>query len=159
VARISAGEIGKAEDRREVEKFLEGGINKKVDLHNLQPDQLIKTANRYMGVPHCMGGTTRKCMDCSGLLYRAFSDHGISMPHNSEELARYGKIIPGKKDLKKGDLVFFVHTYRTSRFITHSGIYIGDQKFLHTSSSRGVTISSLENSWWQDKFIFGTRIF
>ncbi|TFG73904.1 MAG: NlpC/P60 family protein, partial [Thermodesulfobacteriales bacterium] len=96
--------------------------------------------------------------DCSGLLVTVFGTHGIVLPHNSEEQARYGKIINGKDGLKKGDLVFFIRSYKTDRFITHSGIYIGSNKFIHTSSTNGVTITSLSDPWWNEKFIFGTRI-
>jgi len=98
-------------------------------------------------------------MDCSGLLVTVFGKHGIRLPHNSEEQARYGKILPGTGNLKKGDLVFFIRSYRTSYFITHSGIYIGDNKFIHTSSSNGVTITSMDDPWWNEKFIFATRVF
>jgi cell wall-associated NlpC family hydrolase len=98
-------------------------------------------------------------MDCSGLLVTAFGRYNINLPHNSEDQARYGKIIADKGKLLKGDLVFFIKSYRTNRFITHSGIYIGSNKFIHTSSTKGVTITSLRDPWWRDKFIFGTRIF
>jgi cell wall-associated NlpC family hydrolase len=81
------------------------------------------------------------------------------MPHNSEEQARYGKLVAGVEGLKKGDLVFFIKTYNTSKFITHSGIYLGNNEFIHASSSQGVTITSLNNSYWKEKFLFGTRIF
>ena len=106
-----------------------------------------------------MGGTTMKCMDCSGLLLTVFREYGIALPHNSEEQARYGKIIPEINDLKKGDLIFFIRSYKTNRFITHSGIFIGNSKFIHTSTSKGVTITSLYDPWWNEKFIFGTRVF
>jgi cell wall-associated NlpC family hydrolase len=105
-----------------------------------------------------MGGTTMKCMDCSGLLVAVFATHGIYLPHNSEEQARYGKIIAGMDELKKGDLVFFIRSYKTHLFITHSGIYIGYNKFIHTSTKNGVTITSLSDPWWKEKFIFGTRV-
>ncbi len=62
-------------------------------------------------------------------------------------------------ELIKGDLVFFIRTYKTNRLITHSGIYIGNNKFIHTSTSNGVTITSLNDPWWKEKFIFGTRVF
>ncbi len=54
---------------------------------------------------------------------------------------------------------FFIRSYKTHHFITHSGIYVGDNKFIHTSSKNGVTITSLDDPWWNEKFIFGTRIF
>lgn len=144
---------------REYKRFLNGGVEKKLQTGNASSAEIIRTARKYMGVPHCMGGTTAECMDCSGLLVRVFDAYGISIPHNSEAQARYGKIITRKENLRKGDLVFFIRTYRTSHFITHSGIYVGDNQFLHVSSSQGVTVTSLENTWWKDKFIFGTRVF
>jgi murein DD-endopeptidase / murein LD-carboxypeptidase len=149
-------------DRTEEEKlrrFLEAGSEKPVNIKNASPDDIIKTAGSYLGVPYCMGGTTSKCLDCSGLLVTVFARHGINLPHNSEEQARYGKMIMGINDLRKGDLVFFIRSYKTPRLITHSGIYIGDNKFIHTSSRNGVSITSLDDSWWNKKFLFGTRVF
>ncbi|MDF1572781.1 MAG: C40 family peptidase [Bacteroidales bacterium] len=142
-----------------LQDFIDAGIEKMPDTGNTRPDDIIQTARKYLGVPHCMGGTTIKCMDCSGLLATVFSTHGIQLPHSSEEQARYGNIIAGMDELRKGDLVFFVRSYQTNRFITHSGIYIGNNQFIHASSSKGVTITSLNNSWWEEKFVFGTRIF
>ena len=106
-----------------------------------------------------MGGTTRKCMDCSGLLVAVFARYDIRLPHNSEEQAKYGRLIAVKDELRKGDLVFFIRSYKTQRFITHSGIYLGNNEFIHASSTNGVTITSLDDNWWKGKFIFGTRVF
>lgn len=146
-------------DRKEMNNFMTGGTEKEVDTRNVSADGIIETAQKFLGVPHCMGGTTMKCMDCSGLLVTVFAKNGINMPHNSEEQARYGKIVAGMDQLKKGDLVFFIKTYRTNQFITHSGICIGDNKFIHTSSSKGVIITSMNDPWWKERFVFGTRIF
>lgn len=156
---VSYSKLENKAGKGELSRFLEGGYGKKLTMGDVSGQDLIATSRKYLGVPHCMGGSTSKCMDCSGLLVRVFAIHGISLPHNSEEQARYGEIIESKSRLKKGDLVFFVNTYRTRRFITHSGIYVGKNRFIHTSSSQGVTITSLDNVWWRDKFIFGTRIF
>lgn len=139
--------------------FMVAGTEKMPDTHNTNPDEIIQTAQKYLGVPHCMGGESMKCMDCSGLLVTVFAAHNIHLPHNSEEQARYGTIIAGMDELKKGDLVFFIRSYKTTRFITHSGIYIGNHQFIHTSSSEGVTITSLNDPWWKEKFIFGTRLY
>lgn len=151
--------ISNKADKHLLMEFMEGGTGKMPVTGNTRPGDIIKTAEQYLGVPHCMGGTTMKCMDCSGLLVTVFGAHDIHLPHNSEEQARYGKIIAAKDELRKGDMVFFVRSYKTNQFITHSGIYIGNGQFIHTSSSRGVTITSLSNPWWEEKFIFGTRIF
>jgi cell wall-associated NlpC family hydrolase len=146
-------------EQKKLKDFMDAGTEKVINTSNTSPDGIIKTARQYIGVPHCMGGTTMKCIDCSGLLLAVFARHGIKLPHNSEEQARYGKIITVISELKTGDLVFFIRSYRTNRFITHSGIYMGNNEFIHTSSKVGVTITSLNDPWWSEKFIFGTRIF
>jgi hypothetical protein len=154
--------VNKTEGRtenRDLKKFMDGGMEKKLRTGDVTPSRIIKTARKYIGVPHCMGGITSKCMDCSGLLLRVFASYGINLPHNAEEQARYGKILNSREQLREGDLVFFVNTYKTNRYITHSGIYLGNGRFIHTSSSRGVTETALDNPWWRDKFIFGTRVF
>jgi murein DD-endopeptidase / murein LD-carboxypeptidase len=145
-------------DNRKLKVFLAGGTEKKLIVHNLTPDEIIITAKKYIGVPHCMGGTTSKCMDCSGLVYTVFAKHGINLPHNSQEQARFGRRIDNVDKLLKGDLVFFIRSYETKDFITHTGIYLGNNKFIHTSSKNGVTITALSDPWWKEKFIFGTRI-
>jgi len=145
-------------EMKRLRDFMDGDIEKRINAHNSGADEIISTAQTYLGVPHCMGGTTKKCMDCSGLLVTVFASHDIRLPHNSEEQARYGKIIAGTDELIKGDLVFFIRSYKTPRFITHSGIYIGNNKFIHASSKNGVTITSLSDTWWKAKFIFGTRV-
>jgi murein DD-endopeptidase / murein LD-carboxypeptidase len=146
-------------DKKKLHNFMIAGIEKGINTHNTSADEIIETAQKYLGVRHCMGGTTMKCMDCSGLLVTVFAAHGVYLPHNSEEQARYGIIIAGMDELKKGDLVFFIRSYKTHFFITHSGIYIGYNKFIHTSTKNGVTITSLSDPWWKEKFIFGTRVF
>jgi murein DD-endopeptidase / murein LD-carboxypeptidase len=149
--------ISKA-DRKTLNDFLAAGIEKELNTRSASDDKIIKTAEKYLGVRHCMGGTTMKCMDCYGLLVSVFASLGIFLPHNSEEQARFGKIITRTDELKKGDLVFFIRTYETHYFITHSGIYAGNNKFIHASAKNGVIITSINDPWWNQKFIFGTRV-
>lgn len=145
-------------DRKELDEFMDAGVEKPLDTRGATPDKVINSARKYLGVPHCMGGKSMKCIDCSGLMAVVFATHGIQLPHSSEEQARYGRIIAENEELKKGDMVFFIRTYKTSRFITHSGIYIGDNKFIHTSTSLGVTITSLDDPWWSERYLFATRV-
>lgn len=121
-------------------------------------DEIIETARKYLGIPHCMGGTTRKCMDCSGFVLTVYGTYGIDLPHNAQEQSKFGTKIERKDELRKGDLVFFSGSYQTKNSITHSGIYAGNNTFIHTSSGKGVTITSLNDPWWKNKFAFGTRI-
>lgn len=146
-------------EKNKLKEFMDGGTGKAINIRNASPDEIISTARKYLGVPHCMGGTTMKCIDCSGLLVAVFGKYGIKVPHSSEEQARYGRIIKDINDLKRGDLVFFIRSYKTSNLITHSGIYTGDNKFIHTSSTVGVTITPMSDPYWSEKFLFGTRVF
>ena len=146
-------------EKKKLKDFMNAGAEKVINTHNISANEIIKTAQKYLGVPHCMGGTTMKCLDCSGLLVVVFAKNGINLPHNSEEQARYGKIIAEMDELIKGDLVFFIRSYKTRSLITHSGIYLGNNNFIHTSSKNGVIITSLNDPWWKEKFIFGTRVF
>lgn len=146
-------------DNKALKAFISTGVGKPLETKNTNITEFIKTAHKYLGTPHCMGGNTKKCTDCSGFLMAVFAEHHVNLPHNSQEQARYGKMILSKNKLQKGDLVFFTNTYATSSYITHAGIYLGNNTFIHASSSKGVTITSLDNSWWEDKYVFGTRVF
>lgn len=121
-------------------------------------DDLIRTAMSYLGIPHCMGGLSRRCIDCSGLVLKVFDEYGIKLPHSAQDQSRFGETVNEKKYLQKGDIVFFKGSYKTSRHITHSGIYVGDNMFIHTSSGKGVTVTSLDDSYWKSKFVFGKRL-
>lgn len=145
-------------ENKKISMFIEAGTQKTLKIKNSTASDIIKTAKTYLGVPHCMGGTTKKCIDCSGLLVAVFAQHGIQLPHNSEDQSRYGKIIADMDNLREGDLVFFTRSYKTNQFITHSGICTGNNKFIHTSSKAGVTITSLNDPYWNEKFVFGTRV-
>jgi cell wall-associated NlpC family hydrolase len=138
---------------------MKGGAELKLNTGGKKPKQIIRVAEKYLGTPHCMGGTTKKCMDCSGLTYVSFTKNNIDIPRRSEDQARYGQIITDKSDLKKGDLVFFTKSYNSPDYITHVGIYLGDNKFIHASTSKGVIETDLYNPWWSERFVFGTRVF
>ena len=116
-------------------QFEEGGIEKSINSkENLSADNLITSAKYFLNTPHCMGGTTKKCIECSGLLWAVFNQNGAVIPHSSLDQARFGKVISEIESLQEGDLVFFYGTYDTPKLITHSGIYLGDGTFIHTSS-------------------------
>lgn len=116
---------------------------------------LVETALKYRGVRYRYGGITTRGMDCSGLVYRVLNTHGISAPHNSRALYRLGKPV-ARKDLEADDLVFF----RTrGRAISHVGIYIGDGKFVHASSSKGrVRVDRLDEGYYQRRYVGARRV-
>jgi cell wall-associated NlpC family hydrolase len=115
---------------------------------------IIQTAKHYIGVPYQFGGTTPKGFDCSGYLQYVFAQQKISIPRTADEQYRLGKTI-NRSALQSGDLVFFT-TYESGP--SHCGIYIGDGKFIHTSSSKGVRIDELDNPYWKPKYIGAKRI-
>jgi len=141
----------------ELEYFRQSGIERAVSLEEYDPEKVIAEAQRYTGTPAHMGGTSFKGIDCSGLVMMAHRSCGICLPHSAEEQARYGAVVPFQENLQRGDLIFFYDSYSSSKFITHSGIYLGEGKFIHTSSSKGVMVSELQEKYWQKRFLFGTR--
>jgi lipoprotein Spr len=139
--------------------FKREGVGKKIDTLHYDVEGIIGYAKSLLGTPHVMGGYSTSGLDCSGLVKLAHAQFGVALPHSSHEQARYGLILQPNEELKRGDLVFFHSTYSTSNLITHSGIYIGENRFIHTSTSNGVSISTLlDSGYWQNHYLFATRL-
>ena len=124
------------------------------------PQQNIRNINLFMFIdkwlytPYKYGGTTQQGVDCSGFVQRVLSDvygHKIirksSQQFFNENTARLGS----GHLLEEGDLLFF-KTTDNSTAITHMGLYVGNRLFVHASSSLGVSITSLDNSYWKPKY-------
>ncbi len=118
-------------------------------------EAIIATAKKYIGVPYLWAGTTPSGFDCSGFVQYVFRAHGISLNRTAATQYRHGTYV-SKSALRVGDLVFFQNTYKAG--ISHVGIYIGDGKFIHCSSSKGVTISSLSSSYYVSHYYGARRI-
>lgn len=118
--------------------------------------QLARLRNYFLswaGVPYRYGGTSRHGIDCSAFVKQAVSaTEGVHLPRTTLAQARDGRRI-GRSQLRIGDLVFF----RIGRG-HHVGIYMGNDRFMHASSSIGVTISSLDNHYWQRHFWQARRL-
>lgn len=117
--------------------------------------KIVQTAKQYMGVPYVWGGTSPSGFDCSGLVYYVFRYHGITLNRTAETQYRHGSYV-SKSALRPGDLVFFQNTYKQG--ISHVGIYVGNGQFIHASSSKGVTISDLSNSYWASHYYGARRV-
>ena len=118
-------------------------------------DQIIATAKQYLGVPYVWGGTSPSGFDCSGLVYYTFRQHGIYLNRTAATQYQHGVYV-SKSNLQPGDLVFFQNTYKAG--ISHVGIYVGNGQFIHASSSQGVTISYLSNSYWASHYYGARRV-
>lgn len=123
-------------------------------------DGILSEANTYIGTPYRFGGMTRSGIDCSAFVLSVYgSATGINLPRISSVQAQEGERVE-REQLEKGDLLFF--QTRGSR-ISHVGIVQeitpeGEIKFIHASTSKGVTISSLNEKYWGLRFRFAKRI-
>lgn len=116
---------------------------------------IIATAKNYMGVPYVFGGDSpEEGFDCSGFLEYVFARNGIQIPRTADEQYRLGKLVK-QSQLVAGDLVFFT-TYEPGA--SHCGIYLGNDKFIHASSSKGIRIDDLNDSYWASRYYGGKHI-
>ena len=121
---------------------------------------IVTYAKQFQGTPYKFGGTSRSGMDCSGLVYVSFNQENIRLPRVSRDMATQGKAI-NLSQVTKGDLLFF-KTNKNSNQINHVGLIVssggGVIKFIHSTSSRGVIISSLDESYWNNAFVQARRL-
>lgn len=121
-------------------------------------NSVVKEAYKYLGTPYKYGGTTKTGMDCSGLVINAYEVAGVNMPRISRDQASVGKEIR-LKDVKEGDLIFF---NTSGSNISHVGIVEkvqnGEVFFIHSSTSKGVIVSSLQETYWNKRFVKATRV-
>ncbi len=123
-------------------------------------DRIVFNALKYKGVRYKFGGTTKKGMDCSGIVYVAFGMENVQLPRVSRDMAERGKKVFLSK-AKKGDLLFF-RTQKSRTKINHVGLVISHQKgqirFIHATSSKGVVISNLSEKYWKKAFVKAVKI-
>ncbi|ATZ94195.1 MULTISPECIES: bifunctional murein DD-endopeptidase/murein LD-carboxypeptidase [Dickeya] len=116
--------------------------------------KLLEQYASWKGVRYRLGGDSRKGIDCSGFVQRTFREQfGMDLPRSSYEQQDIGVQIQRNK-LRPGDLVVF-HAGSTGR---HMGIYIGNQQFVHASTSIGVTISSMDDNYWKPRYREARRV-
>lgn len=116
---------------------------------------LYEIVNDWLGVPYLYGGNDRDGIDCSafvGVVYRQI--YGINLHRTSNDMLRDVDLI-GRSELREGDIVFFTNSKGK---VSHVGIYLKDDLFAHSSTSNGVSVSNLEDSYWQKHFYKGGRV-
>ena len=124
---------------------------------NLLKKKFLEISRQYKYYRYRLGGNGNGYLDCSMFVKLVYKKLGIELPRTSREQFRVG-IKVEKDELIPGDLLFFSR-YRNKRRISHVGIYIGDNKFIHFSSSRkGLAIDSLNEAYFRSRFIGAKRI-
>ena len=128
---------------------------KPVNRYGATSEQVINIAKSMLGVHYHYGGNTPKMgFDCSGLVYFSYLQVGITLPRTSGGQYKASKPI-SKKSIRRGDLLFFRINRRQ---ISHVGIYLGNNRFVHApSSGKKVSIGELDSPYWRKRFVRGGR--
>lgn len=115
---------------------------------------VLDEAYRYMGTPYVWGGNTEAGIDCSGLVKNCFAAYGVKLPRRASEQAEVGVEVP-LDDLQPGDRLYF----SVKKPNDHTGIYIGDGKFIHAGRGRGdVGVDSLDQRLYKNSLTSARRL-
>ena len=118
-------------------------------------DRLQSQYSQWHGVPYRIGGEGRSGIDCSAFVQRTYREKfGLSLPRTTRQLSMYGRKIT-TTGLRPGDLIMF----KTGWGDRHVGIYLEKYRFLHVSTSSGVTVSSLNDPYWYNSYWQTRRVF
>lgn len=120
--------------------------------------KIIKEACSWQGTPYKYAGSDKgKGTDCSGFVLRVFLDVAdIKLPRNSAKQAEFCKKIK-RKNIRPCDLVFFA-TGSNKKRVSHVGLLLDSESFIHASSSKGVIVSRLDNKWWSKRILGFGRV-
>ena len=123
---------------------------------DIKVDELISLAKSKVGSSYQYAKAGPNHFDCSGFVYYLFKTNNITIPRTSLNQSKDGKKIT-REEIKKGDILFFDTSNK--KHVNHSGVYLGNGKFIHSSSGKayGVTISNLDKGFYLDKFRWGIR--
>ncbi|KAF9658681.1 C40 family peptidase [Tenacibaculum sp. ZH5_bin.1] len=123
-------------------------------------DKIVWTAVTYKGVPYRFGGMTKRGMDCSGLIFTSFKQRNMPIARTSHQMYLQGENI-SLREVQRGDLLFF-KTSRKRGKVNHVGLVTsvdnGDIRFIHSTTSRGVIVTSLHENYWKRAFIKAKRV-
>ena len=121
-------------------------------------DSILERGMSLIGTRYRFGGTSESGFDCSGFIGYLFKEEaGMQLPRSTREMINVNAPLVARNNLKPGDLLFFSTNGRGR--VSHAGIYLGDDQFIHSSSRRsgGVRIDSLGDTYWNKTFIEAKR--
>jgi len=134
--------------------LLSCGSSKSTTIKISNKTKLESQFRHYKGTKYKYGGVDKNGFDCSGFTQKVYKNaFKITLPRTTDAMKKLGRKV-SKQKLKPGDLVFF----RPSRRYQHVGIFIGDNSFIHSSTSKGVIKTKLDNVYWKKKYKFAKRI-
>ncbi|MDT2046093.1 endopeptidase [Priestia aryabhattai] len=120
---------------------------------SLDESAVISKAKSLIGTPYKWAGTTPSGFDCSGFLQYVYKESvGVEIPRTVADIYAAGESV---KEPSVGDIVYF-ETYKEGP--SHAGIYLGNDQFIHTSTSKGVTISDKNSSYWSERYLGAKRV-
>jgi len=152
--------------RAKLTNFFSKNIQIQPETNGVTTLQIADSALRYLPFDrYCRAGSKgygKTCLDCSGFVKTAYANNGIKLPGGSQNQATYGTLILDKKQLKRGDLLYFTNTYKAGKgiFITHTGIVLNDSTWIHSASHGGVVLQNFEAEYYfkKGRYLFATRI-
>lgn len=121
--------------------------------------KVISYAKKFLGKPYLWGAQGPNGFDCSGFTYYVYKNSaGKTLPRTSSAQSKYGTYV-SKSNLKPGDLLFFDTVGANNGVVTHCGIYIGNNQFIHAASGQGkVVINNLNSSYYINSYVNARRI-
>ena len=118
---------------------------------------LISEAGGWLGTRYVYGGASKQGTDCSGLVMSVFNNVcELKIPRTTRDQVRYCTPVARNK-MRPGDLVFFAPGKKEDK-VSHVGLYIGQGRMIHASSSRGVMVSGFDSGYWGDRYFTGARV-
>lgn len=122
--------------------------------------KIVKNAKKFEGTRYKYGGTSKRGMDCSGLIYVSFLEEDIAMPRTARAMSLRGERLY-LKEVDQGDLLFF-QTNKNRKVINHVGLVVNRKNdeiyFIHSTTSAGVIISRLSENYWRNNFVMARRV-
>jgi lipoprotein Spr len=110
---------------------------------------MLRSIDQWWGTKYCLGGNSANCIDCSAFTKAVIKDvYGLDIPRTAHEQYDFTQRIE-IEELQEGDLVFF---YTSGKRISHVGIYVMNNKFVHAATSQGVSVSDLNDPYWKDRY-------
>lgn len=120
--------------------------------------ELLATVNQWLGTPYRLGGTTRNAIDCSGFTMNIYSQaYKMDIPRTSDgQYLSYGRSALQNRDRQEGDLVYF-KTISNGKPVSHVGIWLDENRFVHASSSKGVVIANINDTYYRTRYVGANR--